>query len=57
MIKHQNTHFSNIKIPRCSREISDEAEVEKKLHLFVDASQKAYAAVVYQTSVYQNGNM
>ena len=63
MIKHQNglqnqhTYLSNIKIPRCLREISDEVEVEKKLHVFVDASQKAYAAVVYQRSVYQNGNI
>ena len=53
----ESTHLSNIKIPRCLREISDEVEVEKKLHVFVDASQKAYAAVVYQRSVYQNGNI
>ena len=48
----ESTHLPNIKIPRCLREISDEVEVEKKLHVFVDASQKAYAAVVYQRSVY-----
>ena len=53
----ESTHLPNIKIPRCLREISDEVEVEKKLHVFVDASQKAYAAVVYQRSVYQNGNI
>ena len=37
----ESTHLSNIKIPRCLREISDEVEVEKKFHVFVDASQKA----------------
>ena len=37
----KSTHLSNIKIPRCLREISDEVEVEKKFHVFVDASQKA----------------
>ena len=53
----ESTHLSNIKILRCLRKISDEVEVEKKLHVFVDASQKAYAAVVYQRIVYQNGKI
>ena len=53
----ESTHLSNIRSPRSLREISDEVEVEKKLHVFVDASQKAYAAVVYQRSVYQNGKI
>ena len=51
------SHLSHIKIPRCLREISDEVEVGKNLHVFVDASEKAYAAVVYQRNVYQNGNI
>ena len=53
----ESTHLSNIRSPRSLREISGEVEVEKKLYVFVDASQKAYAAVVYQRSVYQNGKI
>ena len=34
----ESTHLPNIiKHHRCLREISDEVEIEKKLHVFVDA--------------------
>ena len=48
--------LSSVKIPRCYY-LPDEAIVLRQIHGFSDASERAYAAVVYVRSVYRNGNI
>ncbi|XP_062566817.1 uncharacterized protein LOC134229115 [Saccostrea cucullata] len=50
------TELSLIAVPRCLRLCHGEF-VSTYLHTFVDASQDAYVAVVYQRCIYEDGNV
>ena len=47
--------FSQIQIPRCLQDSSIGIRVATELHIFVDASEKAYGAVAYLALTYANG--
>ncbi|XP_065941558.1 uncharacterized protein [Magallana gigas] len=50
------TELSLIEVPRCLR-LSNGEIISTYLHTFVDASQDAYGAVVYQRCIYDDGSV
>ena len=49
------SELNDVKVPRRLRLKGEESVVEIKLHIFADASQEAYGAVVYSRCVYKSG--
>ena len=47
------SELNDVKVPRCLRLKGEESVVEIKLHIFADASQEAYGAVVFSRCVYK----
>ena len=51
---HEFSMLTNLQVPRCCL-MTDQVVLACKLHGFSDASERAYAAVVYLKIVYQQG--
>ena len=49
-------HLSNVSVPRCYFDVSSKPK-NIQLHGFSDASQQAFAAVVYLRSIYEDGHV
>ena len=46
-----------IKVGRCLRRSSTQVVTDESFHVFSDASENAYAAVIYEKNVYEDGSV
>ena len=49
--------LGNIKIGRCLRRPTTQVVTDQSFHVFSDASEDAYAAVMYESDVYEDGSV
>lgn len=55
-LTHKFSVLANLQIPRCCL-VKDQTVLSCELHGFSDASERAYAAVVYLKTMYQQGGV
>ena len=51
------SNLPSMEIPRCLQAHEETAEISLHVHVFKDASEKAYGSVIYQRTIYTSGNI